>query len=694
MAKRICSAILVLVLLLLCGIAMISPPKNLYVYSNTDEDIVKTFSPEDADEFNSCEYKDGMIKPTDVDSNIVFNDIDTEFKSVKINVEPKDVPVAVQIFTDKGEGFNGTDTAYAHILSGTDSISLNIDGANVELLRIDVDDDYVLKSVELHSNSAGRTAYKPRVSVIKYILVIVLAFIMTAVFFLLDKKFGLTEKAVEFLKEKKKNILIGAATLAAGLGAAALFETAFALLKDGFKPYRFVLLCAIALIIALFWLNRKNISRALENLTFGIILILGITFAIIRPFGHVAWDFESHYRWALCSSYGGTVFITEADRKCVNAHPDSFISVTVEENNAKIETMNNSGEILSSIERGAPRITHLSMGVPMALARFFGASFNTQVLAGRIGNVLLYAVLCYFAIRKLKSGKVLISIIALFPTNLFLAASFSYDIWVTGFVFLGMAYFISELQEPSRLMKTENTVIMCIAFAMACIPKAIYAPLLLLPFLMNKEKFASKKKYYGICIAAFVVLAAFLAFKSLGIVAGPGDTRGGAVNPAEQIKFILSSPLNYAKILLNFLSRDYLAPSRADQYMLHFAYMGVGTGRELMLISIAMAFLTDKEKDVVTDYKWYIKGALICLFLGMCAIIATSMYVAFTPVKYDVINGCQPRYMIPLLFPLLSVLGIKGISLNTNKRVYNYLMITPVILINLYNIAVMFLPRV
>ena len=154
MAKRICSAILVLVLLLLCGIAMISPPKNLYVYSNTDEDIVKTFSPEDADEFNSCEYKDGMIKPTDVDSNIVFNDIDTEFKSVKINVEPKDVPVAVQIFTDKGEGFNGTDTAYAHILSGTDSISLNIDGANVELLRIDVDDDYVLKSVELQIGRA------------------------------------------------------------------------------------------------------------------------------------------------------------------------------------------------------------------------------------------------------------------------------------------------------------------------------------------------------------------------------------------------------------------------------------------------------------------------------------------------------------------------------------------------------------
>ncbi len=694
MVKRICSAVLVSAILLLCGISMISPPKNLYVYGHTDEDIVKTFSPLDVDEFNACEFKDGKIKITDIDSHIVFENIDVDFKSIKINVEPKDVPVAVQVFIDKGEGFNGTGSAYAHILSGQSSISLNVDGEDIETLRIDVDDEYVLNSVELHSSIAGKTAYKANVSPLKYALVVLLALIMTAVFFLFDKKYRLTEKALGFLKENRKNILLKGATLIVALGISAVTETVFALLKDGFKSYRFILICAIALIIALFWINRKNIAQKLEKLTFGVILVLGITFAIIRPFGHVAWDFDSHYRWAMCSSYGGTIFITEADRKCINAHPDSFISVTVEENNAKIETMNNSGEILSSIERGAPRITHLCMGVPMALTRFFGAEFTVQILAGRIGNVILYALLCYLAMRKLKSGKVLMSIIALLPTNLFLAASYSYDTWVTGFVFLGMAYLISELQEPHKLIETKNTVVMCVAFALACIPKAIYAPLLLLPFLMNKEKFASRKKYYGICIAAFILLAVFLAVKSLGIVTGPGDIRGGDVNPVEQIKFILSNPAKYAKILLNFLFKDYLAPVNADQYMLHFAYMGVGVGRELLLISIAMAFLTDKDKAADTDYKWYIRAAVICLFFAMCALIATSMYVAFTPVKYDIINGCQPRYMMPLLFPLLSVLGIKGIALSSNRSGYNYLMITPVILVNLYNIAVMFLPRV
>ncbi len=696
MAKRICSAVLIFAILLLCGFSISSPPRNLCVYWHTNEDIVKTFSVKDIDSFNSCHLEGGgKIKVTGGDAGIVFENIDTDFKSIKINVEKKENSVPVQIFIDKGEGYIVKESPYAHILKGNNSISLNVEGQGVKLLRIDIDEDYTLSSLELHKNSALKEKYNPPVPYVLYGITVGLALLLTILFFILDKKYDFTQKAVEFFISNRKNILVGIGAVLVCGSVSALIEWIVSLSEGGgFKEARFGLICAATLLIALFWLCRKIMSEKTEKLVLGAILILGIAFATLRPFGHVAWDFDSHYRMALCSSYGGTVYITEADRKCLNANSDSLISLTAEENALKIEAMQNSSQILSSVERGRPRITHLSMGVPMAVARFLGADFLGQMLAGRIGNVVLYALLCYFAIKKLKSGKVLMSIIALLPTSLFLSASYSYDTWVTGFVFLGMAYFIRELQEPRKLAKTKNTVIMCACFGVACIPKAIYAPLLLLPFFIHKENFKEyKKRYFGICAAMLALLLLFFAVKSLGIVSGTGDTRGGAVNPMEQIGLILGDPLRYAKILFGFL-KEYFAPHNADQYMLHFAYAGIGKGKVIILLLLMVAFLSDKDKDVNTDYKWYIRTVTVCMFFGISVLIATSMYVAFTPVGSEVINGCQPRYMIPLIYPLLSVLGIKGIYIKSKRTVYNYLMIIPMVLINLYNVYYVFLPRI
>lgn len=34
------------------------------------------------------------------------------------------------------------------------------------------------------------------------------------------------------------------------------------------------------------------------------------------------------------------------------------------------------------------------------------------------------------------------------------------------------------------------------------------------------------------------------------------------------------------------------------------------------------------------------------------------MYVAFTPVGFDWVNGCQARYMMPVLLPMLMVVRL------------------------------------
>lgn len=41
------------------------------------------------------------------------------------------------------------------------------------------------------------------------------------------------------------------------------------------------------------------------------------------------------------------------------------------------------------------------------------------------------------------------------------------------------------------------------------------------------------------------------------------------------------------------------------------------------------------------------------LLFGTLCLVCTSMYLIFNPVGAEWIGGCQPRYMIPLIFPTL-----------------------------------------
>lgn len=111
---------------------------------------------------------------------------------------------------------------------------------------------------------------------------------------------------------------------------------------------------------------------------------------------------------------------------------------------------------------------------------------------GQIPIVLVYSLCCYFAMKRLHSGKMILAVVAMFPTSLFIASNYSYDTWVIGFVMIGMAYFVGNCQEEG-VVSTKDTVIMVIAFAIAIIPKQIYLAFLIIPFLMKRNKIENKK---------------------------------------------------------------------------------------------------------------------------------------------------------------------------------------------------------
>ena len=304
------------------------------------------------------------------------------------------------------------------------------------------------------------------------------------------------------------------------------------------------------------------------------------------------------------------------------------------------------------------------------MGRALGLSFFHTFMLSKMVILFTYVLVMYFAIKKLKNGKILLAVIGLSSTTMFMASTMSYDYWVIGFTTLGYSFFISELQNRDKKLEYKNMIMMNICFLLGIAPKAIYFVLMFVLLFMPKDKFVDKKQrkiYYTLIVGVAVFLMMTFLLPMLIGSSGTGDTRGGEdVNSIEQIKYILSNPGEYTGTLLNFL-KEYLDLDYAEEFITSMAYMGYGMGTTitLMLMAVLMYIDRDEKKIKMPCVRGaYFFSAAVCIVL-----VATALYVSFTEVGANYIAGCQPRYLLPILFPTAYFIGVDGVQTKINKNV-------------------------
>ena len=408
-------------------------------------------------------------------------------------------------------------------------------------------------------------------------------------------------------------------------------------------------------------------------------LTIGFLYAVTTPISLSSWDEESHYPFAIQQSSLVESYFTLADLDIRSIPKEDYFNKELRE--ISLKAKNESGNVFShSVKRNFLNsyhlIGHTPSGIGIFLGRLFGLPWSVVFIMGRVFNVICYSIVCYFAIKKLKSGKMILSVICLFPTAIFLASNYSYDFWVNAFAFLGFSYFLSERQQPDKKLTVKETAIMIGALILACGPKAIYFPLFFLCFFIPKEKFPSKsfRRNYYILISASALLVVFsfiLPFIS-NYGSDFGDMRGGSdVNSTEQVKFIFNNLSTYTGTLLGFLSQ-YLSISNSWGYTTWLAYLGANSfcSYTCIVLLFVTAFTDKNQHDKFVVKNFFRLKSYSIVFITVC-LVATSLYVAFTPVGLDTINGCQARYLLPLIFPIYSVLGSCKIRFHGNKAIYN-----------------------
>lgn len=439
-----------------------------------------------------------------------------------------------------------------------------------------------------------------------------------------------------------------------------------------FNRYRFLFIAATVLVIYTLIRLRKQLLQHMERAFLIIALICGM---LMIYCGHtntsVSWDDHIHYN-NTNSLIGLTEYSrTDTEREFYEDVLNEKYLFSEEYFNMKyykehqqlyVDIEENGGVTVTPSTYAAfiQRLAYLPAALFLAIGRLIGLPFYLRYMFGKIGILLVYVFSIYFGMKKLKSGKMLMAGIALLPTNLFIATNYSYDYWVTALSLLGLAYFYAEMQLPNQKLSSKSAAIMIGSMFLGYTAKAVYFPLMAILYLMPKNKFNnSKERKRYIWAVTISILYLFLSFVVPAVIGGgpSTDTRGGEdVNAVAQVIYILQNPLTYTKTLLTFL-KDYLSVGSTKGYTTFLAYYGQGSKYVAVTVLIILYAFLDRTNNVCyTSKMWHRIFTVFCCFCAVC-LVATALYITFTPVGSDTIAGCQPRYILPLVFPIMYILG-------------------------------------
>lgn len=312
---------------------------------------------------------------------------------------------------------------------------------------------------------------------------------------------------------------------------------------------------------------------------------------------------------------------------------------------------------------GTPPFMHLPASAVLAAGRLLDLPVLTTFYLCRFMNLLISVLLVYAAIRITPFGKTIIAAIGLMPMAVFLRSSLLPDSILISLALLSFSLVIRETT-AGRFRPRQVGILLLVLFLVA-VTKPLY---LLMPALALLTQ-SSARQTLGLYFGAF--LATVLAATVIGFwvfapipesaaarpldkwTAAPASSESGAgdlkqrLSIQEQANSIARDPAGF----LLLAAREYRARSAflAKEFVGRFGWLDTGMPSTVSTIYIAFLLLlaiTDGRPDLPLAY-WQ-RAILVGVFAGTLLTIAACLYVAWTPVGANHIEGMQGRYFIPV----------------------------------------------
>lgn len=432
------------------------------------------------------------------------------------------------------------------------------------------------------------------------------------------------------------------------------------------NPYRMLFFCLLFGLAAFLWMGRGFAAGKPEYVFAVTALTIGIHLILMTGTNQISYDEQTHVSKTWNLSFIGTVYDTEAVLELKTLSVPHFHNrwerTQVEAYLESIHDYDTADVYQQTKMVYYDRRAYLPMAVLIAAGRILRLPFAAMLMLGKLGNLLMYTAVCFFAIRAAKQGKGLVAVIALLPNSIFSASQFCYDACVNSFLLLAMVLTANEFLEPKKRIRPRNMAAILICLVIGSYAKPVYMLMGLLLLFFGNEKFSSKRAawlFRGVltllclCMLYEILAKSATGGSAMQTLANAGDTRIEGTNMLGQMKHIFSVPFSYAWLLLTSMFMRIADWFTGRDQFLMYAYLGTpGTLCTWIFFgTAAFAALAGCGGEQRKRLKARYTALYALMIFGMSAVVWTVLYMSFNAVGSPVINGVQNRYFTPVLFP-------------------------------------------
>lgn len=428
-----------------------------------------------------------------------------------------------------------------------------------------------------------------------------------------------------------------------------------------------------------------------EEIMFSILIIsFGLIFACIMSPGAIP-DENDHYEKSLQVS---NIMMFKQnniiDKEYVNYDSfGSFVNASHSYNRFmrdmnKPLVLENETYMLQKREKDIFKDNYLGYYIPQAigvtLARLLNVNMLRTYYSGRVFNLIFYTICIYIAIKNTPIHKLLFGIIALLPIFIQQAASFSYDAFINGLVFISISFFFKWYYSEKEISKKE--IMFMIATNLLLAPaKIVYGFFAVLFCLVPNEKFGGKKKKIialSLIILPTVIFILYSIWERLSVF----------------LEDYLDTIKVYAKEFINYdindkgyelnggytYSTTYILAHPIETLLIIFRtirfwlstwfYQSLGRALAGVTLILPMTFVRVILILIIISslvkQNYCINNTIRIAFLIICIVVAMfiliGMLYGWTLTTDTMIQGVQGRYFCPLLPYFFSIIN--------NKKVY------------------------
>lgn len=458
-----------------------------------------------------------------------------------------------------------------------------------------------------------------------------------------------------------------------------------------FNKYRFLLVAVIFFLAGLIVFFRRLLTDKLEWLFVCFALGFGMLIVVMSGPSSQTWDEQIHFRNMYNLSSGETVDWNAAawynyknELPEFNTKEELFMLRKYQDGNA--DTPFHLNENPAGFEQFAMR-AYFPMVLFFSIGRLLGLPYSMVYMLGRIGNLIFYILIMWLAIRLAKDKKILIFSLAVLPTVLFQESMYTYDGVVFSLMVLGFVLLLNEFSGTERVNAFRLTAAIAL-IVVGCFSKAVYIPMLLFALALPNSKFLDKKQAYlfraCVCAVFLLMMGTFVLpvlTSSAETNLAYSDARGGDTGVLAQILSMLKHPVATVKLfvssIFSFDNFRNLGYASADNYLitnlmfLNFASLGTLPDKWSLLLVPLLLLLFFIPVNRIQGYSVTQKVWMGLLLLGTAALVWLAMYLSFTTVGSDQIEGVQARYYLPLLVPLCCITRTNCFACRMKEGTYN-----------------------